>query len=222
MDEKTKIVSKFTKESYELEGAVKWVEKAENCQIRAAVNGNFFNKRIYSGPEKPIMIGEVGIGIAGQWKRERLCDKRRWCFGMDEKGTAYGVTWMEKCRRGKREGYEVSPGIEKKYPYGLSNIGVLINKGQPKGPKESRWEPMAPGSPSPRTAVAFSTKPCHFFLVITNSATWDDVVNFFVKELPKLVQNHSLGKNLNIKIQNAFMLDGGGSTQFAYLRKDKR
>ena len=105
--------------------------------------------------------------------------------------------------------------------------------------EDSYWKGAFPTSETSRTAIGFSTNPCHIFLVVSKSATWDDVVKFFMGELwndkdgdgivdndekwglPTLVKQHPLGKNLNIKIRNALMLDGGGSTQFAYLRKDK-
>lgn len=197
-----------------------WVNNAQPCEIRAAINGGFFDL------ETTKMIGEVGNGTIGNWIRGILTPKRCWCFGMTEKRTKYRVAMMKRIvvkeKKKRRVYYVVAEGIEKQYPYGLSNVGVLINKGQPMSWKESDWGSVSPETKTPRTAIGFSTNPCHIFFVVSKNATWNDVVEFFINELPTLVKQHPLGKNLNIKIQNAIMLDGGGSTQLAYRRVDKR
>lgn len=57
----------------------------------------------------------------------------------------------------------------------------------------------------------------HVWLVTTSGATWGQVGQFIRATLP------TLGRfNVNPSTLFAVMLDGGGSTQFAYRRRDAR
>ncbi|MCR6624621.1 MAG: phosphodiester glycosidase family protein, partial [archaeon YNP-LCB-024-027] len=221
-------VNKFTKflSQPESKAAVNWVDKVEKGQIRTAINGNFFEKN--SGR----MIGECGDGKAGIWKRDIRTNIQRWCFGMKKSETKYEISRMIKRKIRNQIYYEVDPRIEKNYEYGLSNVGILILKGQSKKPEDSGSWPAHNASVS-RTVIGFSTEPCHIFFIVAREATWDDVVKFLKgleekekkegkEDLNDLVKSSSYGKNLNIQIIDALMLDGGGSTQFAYIYKNMK
>jgi hypothetical protein len=225
---KPNIVNKFTKflSPPESKAAVNWVDKVEKGQIRTAINENFFERS--SGR----MIGECGDGKAGIWKRDIKTSKQRWCFGMKMIGTEYGISRMIRKKTKNQIYYEVNPRIEGKYEYGLSNVGILILKGKSKKPEDSGGWPVHDVLVQ-RTAIGFSTKPCHIFFIVAHKAKLDDVVKFLKgleekekkkgkEDLNDLVKSSSYGKNLNIQIRNALMLDGGGSTQFAYIYKNMK
>ncbi|MEM2368146.1 MAG: phosphodiester glycosidase family protein [Candidatus Bathyarchaeia archaeon] len=173
-------------------------------QIRAAVNGGFFTLDKEGNVR---MLGEVGTGIVGNWEEDAPYPLRRWCFGMHEKGSNFGIALMEPRPDGVH--YRVAQSIENTYPFGLSGIGNLRQR-------DSTW-PSLDGDVH-RTAVAW-TRRGYFFLIIARAWTWDDTYRFFFSnDRGSLIDYMQRQFNENISIANAVMLDGGRSTQFNYRR----
>jgi len=95
------------------------------------------------------------------------------------------------------------------------------------------------GSDRPRTAIAWDNRG-HFYLIVFEGGrdwgvTWEETVNFFRTELPRwmcdelpsFVANEPAYEGAriapqNITIQDAIMLDGGGSTQFIWIWAQRR
>jgi len=176
-----------------------------------------------------LMIAEVGIGTKGNWQygvalpatgREPRPD--RWCFGLDSNGRI-GISMMEarkeldKYRRLILVFRVHKENIEKQFPYGLSNVGLLVMNGKKIDPPPA-W-PRVGDETAPRTALAWTTGQeagGHIFFVTTSGATWDQVADFIRKTLPDILKGQPYNTHIDPSTINAVMLDGGGSTKFGY------
>ncbi|MCS6861785.1 MAG: phosphodiester glycosidase family protein [Abditibacteriales bacterium] len=71
----------------------------------------------------------------------------------------------------------------------------------------------------PRTAVGWTGNRRHFFLIVATSPgwTWNETRDFFTTGLSAYMQQM---QKVTIRISDAMMLDGGGSTSFKYRWKD--
>jgi len=202
--------------------------------VTAASNGAFFgyfagSPPLYLGSLPP--IGGIGIGTVGHWDKTYTYSERQlFSFGMTEQGGGFGsapmkVVILQQGRKRVRR-YTVATSIQQTYPYGFGCVGLLVNNGSPVGYNDfhGQWNTaqLSPTSPEPRTALGWTTN--HDFFIVTcngvnNTPTvgqgksWDDVKNFFVTGLPQIIQQ-KYQKTINIS--GAVMLDGGGSTMFAY------
>ena len=95
------------------------------------------------------------------------------------------------------------------------------------------------GSDRARTAIAWDNRG-HFYLIVfegdgNRGVTWQETVNFFQNELPRwmrdvlpsFVRNEPAYEGASVSpqvitIQDAIMLDGGGSTQFIWIWAQRR
>lgn len=172
------------------------------------------------------MIAEVGTGTKGKWEYSRTEEalpavgKRarpeRWCFGMSDKGQI-SISPMERRREKGIEVFRVHSSIEKQFPYGLSNVGLLVRNGKRVDPPPA-W-PRVNDETAPRTALAWTTGQetgGHIFFVTTSGATWNQVADFIRITLPNILRKHPYNTRIDRSTINAVMLDGGGSTKFGY------
>lgn len=193
---------------------------------RAAVNGSLFNTATtqfpYQGVKGPSGVLDYGeIGIAGLWKTYIPCPKKRWCFGMPSsltQGNLYTAARMvvKPGRAGRPTGiYQVTSAV-RSYQYGFSGVGLLALGGQPiADPGASVW-PVSSSTKTTRTAIAWSNRG-DFFLVTTSQGSWSTMRDWFLSP-NGLVASSKDFKSLAVQVQGAVMLDGGGSTEFAYKR----
>jgi len=193
-------------------GAVNFVtNNTGKGQIRAAVNGGFFTPVTQDPQDRVYMLGEVGTGKAGNWEEEEDAPYplKRWCFGMHETGKNFGIAPMEPRPDGVH--YRVARSIENAYPFGLSGIGNL-------SVPDTTWPVY--NERVHRAAVAWDQQRGYFFLIIARAWTWEDTKKFFFSNDSGSLRDYMRKeKRTEINIANAVMLDGGGSTQFNYLRK---
>lgn len=146
--------------------------------------------------KKVRMIAEVGTGTKGKWeysrKEEALQAPRRevkpdrWCFGMSATGQI-SVSLME--RRIEKGGWVFRvhrQNIENRFPYGLSNVGLLLQNGQRRNPPR-RWP--EPDRGRGRTALAWSGGHV-FFITIRDvpGATWNETADFILQTLPTILK----------------------------------
>jgi hypothetical protein len=194
--------------------AVKWVlDNTQNKQIRAAVNGGFFN---LNQPEE--VLGHVGEA-KGNWVGNRP-KERKWAFGMNGFSTDFRVEEMQF----NGTEYVLSSTMINGYEAGLSGIGCLIRAGTAKSgaaaDQGKDWPDYATNRG--RTAVGWTGDKRHFFLIVTPDVqgggwTWNETRDFFTTGLPAYMQQT---RKVTISINDAMMLDGGGSTSFKYRWKD--
>ncbi len=194
--------------------------------VTAASNGSLFS---YLDNLPP--IAGIGLGNAGSWYGvHEYAERPLFSFGMTAQGGGFAtapmklVPMLKDGRRIKR--YTVADSIQQVYPYGFGCVGLLVNNGAPVGYDdfEHQWntKQLSPTAQEPRTALGW-TKNHDFFIVTCNGIhntpegfqgkTWDDVKNFFVTSLPQIIKSKY---NQTVSISGAVMLDGGGSTMFAY------
>lgn len=108
------------------------------------------------------MIAEVGTGAA--WEYGDPIRTRRWCFGIDGAGRI-AVSLMEERTELDKYGrptqvFRVHQNIEQRFPYGLSNVGLLVQNGRKVDPPRD-WPHFA--GTRARTALAWSGG--HIFFV---------------------------------------------------------
>lgn len=204
--------------------AINWAAGVANCEVRAATNGGFFKRAV---PQNA--IGEYADG---QWRTDcEPCTVERWCFGFTTDRRRFGVELMVplnskhsiktlRVRPRQEQVYVVYPRIREAYGHGLANVGYLVREGQARSAEESDGWPDA-ATPRPRTAIAWAALGGvdHVWLVTTTSATWDGVAHFITNTLP-FIMHQRFRVEFERRHLHAMMLDGGGSTQFAYRRKD--
>jgi len=204
--------------------------------IRAAVNGAFYSWLLGDLNPLPTPDGDIGDGTTGDWMHGNNCESRRWAFGMDATGCAFGSGRMRWAGFYSNEGHEifmVPDYIEQSFAYGFSNVGLLVDNGGMLSSTQSVWGANADNA-MPRTAVAWSSLESgrrHFFLVASTSARWVDMAAFFAAPIPPddptvgILQKYMAGPPFRTRpfvIEKAIMLDGGsGSTQFAYMFRGK-
>ncbi|MCS7277974.1 MAG: hypothetical protein NZ531_03905 [Aquificaceae bacterium] len=202
-------------------GAVNFVtNNTTNGQVRAAVNGGFFTPATPDSTTRVYMMGEVGTGT--RWEEESPYPIQRWCFGMHETGRDFGIAPMEPRDDGVH--YRVASSIQRAYPFGLSGIGNL-------SVLDRTW----PRYNESEARAALGWGGNHFFLIVAEGWTWEDTRRFFFENIVERDnQGRIIGYSLRayieahhrerIRIANAVMLDGGGSTQFNYrrIRRDGR
>jgi hypothetical protein len=141
-------------------------------------------------------------------------NQARWCFSMTATGNMFmALPMINADKTGRKKRYVINPAI-KALPNGFSNIGGLITGGtyQPLTPRETSFL----GKGHERTAIGWTADGDFFLVAMSASNTgvsdWNTVQDFFRNTLRTLaVPGYNIGP-----ITNAFMLDGGGSTQFAY------
>jgi hypothetical protein len=177
------------------------------------------------------MIAEVGTGRVGRWNYgigvQYNPKHRRYCFGLDASGNVINFSLMERReeihpRLGRILVWRVARSIENGFPFGLSNVGLLVRNGRKVG-YSPHWRD--PNENRGRTALAWMRDRAggqHVFFVtipdIPNSdedATWDETADFIINRLPQILyQNYRF--MINRSTIHAVMLDGGGSTKFGY------
>ncbi|MFA0743060.1 MAG: hypothetical protein DFNUSKGM_003193 [Candidatus Fervidibacter sacchari] len=179
--------------------------------IRAGVNGGLFDLYTHA------LVGHVGIGSS--WTGNDI-RRHRWGYGMRLQGADFLIERMVPTGTGY---YTIPPGV-RNYPYGLTGIGCLIRAGTPEVlDNQDNW----PGGTlrDARTLIAWDQR--NFFLIVCEREdtdgnlqngyergwTWQHTINFLTQELPTYMRNNW---RINVRIQGAMMLDGGGSTQFLY------
>jgi len=198
--------------------------------VVAASNGSLYN---YNGLSP---LGGIGVGTIGHWNyTATFTDRQLFSFGMPASGGGFAYARMKpvriRVRRKELIKFEVADGIQQGYPYGFGCVGLLVDKGVPRGYNDfdGQWNTLqlSPTSPEPRTALGW-TKEGDFFIVTCNGInntpagamgkTWDDVKNFFVTGLPQIIQQKY---HTTVATYGAVMLDGGGSTMFGYRNMDQ-
>ncbi|MCL6628161.1 MAG: hypothetical protein K6U00_01000 [Armatimonadetes bacterium] len=136
--------------------------------IRAAVNGAFYSWLLGDLNPLPTPDGDIGDGTTGDWMHGNNCESRRWAFGMDATGCAFGSGRMRWAGFYSNEGHEifmVPDYIEQSFAYGFSNVGLLVDNGGMLTSTQSVWGANADNA-MPRTAVAWSSLESgrrHFF-----------------------------------------------------------
>ena len=195
--------------------------------VTAASNGSLYSQRSAELPP----IGGIGTGTVGHWDHTyNYAGRQLFSFGMTEQGGGFGsapmkIVYLIKDRQRIKQ-YTVATSIQQSYPYGFGAVGLLINNGVPVSYSDfgGQWDTkqLSPTALEPRTALGW-TKTGDFFIVTCNGInnipagfsgkTWDDVKNFFVTGLPQIIQQKY---HQTVSISGAVMLDGGGSTMFAY------
>lgn len=200
-----------------------FTDATPQSHVRAAINGGFFGPAVERGPSDPKtnntveMVAEVGTGTAGNWQYGRALPATRpgrWCFGMDDKGKISASRMELRKEKGKLVFRVHHNNIEKRFPYGLSNVGLLIKNGQMRRPPRA-W-PYA-NVPRGRTALAWVGRHI-FFVTIPDSVgkTWNQTADFIRNTLPDILRQHPYNTRIDANSINAVMLDGGGSTKFGY------
>jgi len=212
-------------------------------EIRSAINGGFLATENYWGwGTGPIVIeGDLGCGTAGHWLKARNAGKWRHCFGMNATGASFGYdrTIKIKTTTIRPKGppiiayyHEVPPAFEMNWPYGLSNVGHLVDAGARQNHKDSGCVFHPDDDARRRTTVAWSGKG-DFFLAATDEASWNDLTAFFANpdDSNQFDPNDPTGANCGGltkhlrgspylydlgQIQHALFLDGGASTEIAY------
>lgn len=145
---------------------------------------------------------------------------------MKATGKVFGVEKMVETKDQKgNPAWTVHPRIKREYQYGLSNVGLLVSSYVPQTYEDSSWS----GDPRPtdpdcqRTAIAWAHHSGEdnlgdFFLIVTSSSTWSGVAGFITSTLESEMKRR-YGRDIDISC--AVMLDGGGSSQLSYCRKDR-
>jgi hypothetical protein len=133
------------------------------------------------------------------------------------------------------EGFWCAPdSVRQAHAYGRGAVGLLVKDNVPQD-HPSWWPPIIPKTkvsvdiPLKRTAIAFSEDvgggKRHFFLITTPSGTWDGMARFIyspdglARSLQPLMGKYN-GVYKPLRIERAFMMDGGTSSQLAYRVKD--
>ena len=117
-------------------------------QVRAAINGGFFDPIYERGRNDPKtnnrvqMIAEVGTGRVGRWNYgigvKYNPKHRRYCFGLDASGNVIKFSLMESReeihpKRGRIVVWRIARSIENSFPFGLSNVRLLVQNGRKVG-----------------------------------------------------------------------------------------
>lgn len=203
-------------------------------QIRAAVNGGFFALPSYDP------VGDVGTGFG--WKYHYPSPRGKlWAFSMDATGgvfasdevtnsPVYSWTFRERV-----SGYwHAKKAVSEAHAYGRGAVGLLVKDDEAQS-RPPWWPPIIPGTeisvdlPLQRTAIAFSEDVGggrrHFFLVSSVSSTWAQLAYFLsadggLASVMKPMLEKKNGSFRALRIERAFMLDGGTSARLAYRAKD--
>jgi hypothetical protein len=201
------------------------ITQVGSSTVAAGVNGTFFDPSTFA------LVGHVGTGA--QWIGNDIT-RHRWAYG--DKG--YKPDWIiERMQQVTGTNTYTIPSGVRKYPFGLTGIGCLINGGTPTPFNQQDWH-VSRDWRDAWTIVAwgeseylygnkkFKNKE-NFFLIICQRGgtrgdtgysqgwTWDDAVNFLIKELPSFIKRNATNVT-SLTIIGAMMLDGGSSTQFVF------
>ena len=203
-------------------------------EIRAAVNGGFFTVPAYDP------VGDVGTAFG--WKYFYPSPRGGlWAFSMAAVGGEFASDEVENSpvfswTKGEvlHDCWHAKKAVSDTHTYGRGPVGLLVKDNLPQSPP-SWWPPIIPGTqisldlPLQRTAIAFSEDVGegrrHFFLVSTTSSTWTRFANFLsgpggLADAMQPLLGKSNGSAKTLRIERAFMLDGGTSARLAYRAKD--
>ena len=190
--------------------------------IRAGLNGQMFEAR-FRGMlwQRGKIIGDIGVGTPGQWLSGSPRRQVRWCFGMNARGTDYKVRKMQPPRG--RQGFARVPKEILAYPYGMSQVGCVVHNSRPVATDEIGW---VFNEVDHRSVLAWSSQG-DLLLIGTTPLSIEDLQGFLT-DSPNF-QGQSLRDYMRkrpwlreMEIADAILLDGGSSTDRAYMWRDSR